>query len=101
MTPSKVKPFLTYLDEKDIERLKKFSKKKKLTMAHVVREAIRARMADGDPYNAGFNDGIEASITLIKENKMFEMRLPSGNSFADLIEMDLVKAKVLEVSNAS
>jgi hypothetical protein len=101
MIPSKVKPFLTYLEEKDVDRLKKFAKKKKLTMSHIVREAVRARMADGDPYNAGFNDGIDASIRLVRENKMFEMRLPSGNSFADLVEMDLSQAKIREASNAS
>jgi hypothetical protein len=101
MTPSKVKPFLTYLEEADIEQLRKFAKKKKLTMAHIMREAIKARMAEGDPYNAGFNDGIDASINIVKENKASQMRFPSGSSFAELIEMDLSKAKVLGASNAS
>ena len=97
-TPSKVKPFLTYLEEQDIDKLRKFAKKKKITMSHVVREAIKARMVDGDPYNAGFNAGIDASINLVKENKASQMRFPSGSSFAELIEMDLVKAKILGVT---
>jgi len=101
MTPSKVKPFLTYLDSQDIEKLRKFAKKKKIPMSQVVREAVKARLVDGDPYNTGFNDGIDASIKLVKANKASQMRFPSGSSFAELIEMDLAKAKILEVSNAS
>lgn len=101
MTLSKNKPFLTYLEETDIDQLKKFAKKKKLTMSHIMREAIKARMADGDPYNAGFNDGVDASIKIVKENKASQMRFPSGSSFAELIEMDLLKVKVLDASNAS
>ena len=97
MTLSKNKPFLTYLDEADIDQLKKFAKKKKITMSHVIREALHARMAEGDPYNAGFNEGIDECIKLIKENKASQMRFPSGSSFAELIEIDLMKAKILEV----
>jgi len=86
MTPFKVKPFMTYLEEKDIDRLKKFAKKKKITMS------------EGDPYNAGFNAGIEESIRLIKDNKASQMRFPSGSSFAELMEVDLMKAKILEIA---
>jgi hypothetical protein len=97
MTPFKVKPFMTYLEEKDIDRLKKFAKKKKITMSQVIREGLSARMAEGDPYNSGFNAGIEESIRLIKDNKASQMRFPSGSSFAELMEVDLMKAKILEV----
>jgi hypothetical protein len=98
MTAFKVKPFMTYLEEQDIDRLKKFAKKKKITMSHVIREALHARMAEGDPYNAGFNDGVDECIKLIKDNKASQMRFPSGSSFAELIEIDLMKAKILEVA---
>lgn len=97
-TPSKVKPFLTYLEEKEIDRLRKFAKKKKITMSQVIREALNARMADGDPYRSGFNAGVDESIRLIKDNKVSQMRFPSGNSFAELMEIDLIKAKMLEVA---
>ncbi len=70
MIPSKVKPFMTYLEPDNITRLQKFAKKKKITMSQVIREALNARMSDeGDPYNAGFNAGIEESINIIKKNK--------------------------------
>lgn len=95
-TPSKVKPFLTYLEEKEIDRLRKFAKKKKITMSQVIREALNARMADGDPYRSGFNAGVDESIRLIKDNKASQMRFPSGSSFAELMEIDLMKAKMLE-----
>ena len=100
MTPFKVKPFMTYLEEKDIDRLKKFAKKKKITMSQVIREGLSARMAEGDPYMAGFNAGVDESIRLIKDNKASQMRFPSGSSFAELMELDLMKAKILEVQNA-
>ena len=98
MIPSKVKPFLTYLEEKDVDRLKKFAKKKKITMSQVIRESLSARMAEGNPYTAGFNDGIDTCIKLVNENKASQMRFPSGSSFAELIEIDLIKAKILEVA---
>ena len=98
MTPFKVKPFMTYLEEKDIDRLKKFAKKKKITMSQVIREGLSARMSEGDPYNAGFKAGIEESIRLIKDNKASQMRFPSGSSFAELMEVDLMKAKILEIA---
>jgi len=98
MIPSKVKPFMTYLEPDNITRLQKFAKKKKITMSQVIREALNARMSDGDPYNAGFNAGIEESINIIKKNKASQMRFPSGSSFAELMEMDLLNAKILEVT---
>ena len=96
-TPSKVKQFMTYLEEDDIDRLKRFAKKKKVTMSRVIREAVKARMAEGDPYTAGFNDGVEESIKAIKDNKASQMRFPSGSSFAELMEIDLMQIKILEV----
>lgn len=97
MIPSKVKPFMTYLDPDEITRLKKFAKKKKITMSQVIRESLSARMAEGNPYTAGFNDGIDTCIKLVNDNKASQMRFPSGSSFAELIEIDLMKAKILEV----
>ena len=98
MIPSKVKPFMTYLEEKDIDRLKRFAKKKKITMSQVIREALGARMSEGNPYTAGFNDGIDTCIKLVNNNKASQMRFPSGSSFAELMEIDLMKAKILEVT---
>ena len=98
MTLSKVKPFMTYLEQDDITNLKKFAKKKRLTMSHVIREALSARMVEGNPYTAGFNAGVDESIRLIKANKASQMRFPSGSSFAELMEVDLIKAKILEVT---
>lgn len=95
-TPSKVKAFLTYLEEKEINRLRKFAKKKKVTMSQVIREGLNARLSEGDPYNAGFNAGVDECIKLIKDNKASQMRFPSGSSFAELMEIDLMKAKILE-----
>ena len=95
-TPSKVKQFMTYLDPNEIVNLKRFAKKKKITMSQVIREALRARMAEGNPYNSGFNDGVDTCIKLVNDNKASQMRFPSGSSFAELIEIDLMKAKILE-----
>jgi len=98
MIPSKVKPFMTYLDPDEIIRLKKFAKKKKITMSQVIREALVARMSEGNPYTSGFNAGIQESINIIKANKASQMRFPSGSSFAELMEIDLLNAKILEVT---
>ena len=51
MTPSKkLKPFMTYLDDADYVKLKKFAKSKRVTMARILREGLEVRMAQDNPY---------------------------------------------------
>lgn len=87
------KPFMAYLEPTEIDKLKKFSKQTKLPMAQIVREAISQRMANGDPYQSGFNAGVDKSINAVTDMKPAQMRFPSGASFAELVETELLKLK--------
>jgi hypothetical protein len=94
MTPSKYKAVMTYLEPKDISDLKKYSKKYRVTMAQVIREALSSKFSQGDPFTAGYNAGIEACIANIYEMQAAQLRFPSGTSMAELIELELVKKKM-------
>ena len=95
MTPSKkLKPFMTYIDDADYVKLRKFAKAKKLTMAQVLREGLSMRVATDNPYLQGFNEGLDASIKIISGHHAAQMRFPSGQSFADLMTVEIMKQRL-------
>jgi hypothetical protein len=94
----KLKPFMTYLDDADYLKLKKFSKSKKVTMARILREGLEVRMAQDNPYLKGFNDGLSAATKVINENQASQMRFPSGESFADVLCDEVSKHIMREVA---
>jgi len=95
MTPSKkLKPFMTYIDDADYVKLRKFAKAKKLTMAQVLREGLSMRVAVDNPYLQGFNEGLDASIKIISGHHAAQMRFPSGQSFADLMTDEIMKQRL-------
>ena len=81
-------PFMAYLEPSQYRDLKIFSKKNRVPMSQVMREAIQARVA-GNVYTAGFNAGLRAAMDSAKSNKAAQMRFPSGKSFAELIVEEL------------
>ena len=97
MTPSKkekLKPFMTYINDADYVKLRKFAKTKKLTMAQVLREGLSMRVAVDNPYLQGFNEGLDASIKIISGHHAAQMRFPSGQSFADLMTDEIMKQRL-------
>ena len=97
MTPSKkekLKPFMTYINDADYVKLRKFAKTKKLTMAQVLREGLSMRVAVDNPYLRGFNEGLDASIKIIGGHHAAQMRFPSGQSFADLMTDEIMKQRL-------
>lgn len=99
MTGGNYKPFMTYLTTHDIARLKRTAKKVKLPMAQLIREAINARLSGGDPYNSGFNDGLKKAISTVSSIQAAHMRFPSGKSFAELVEEEVIKQMIHEVAD--
>jgi len=98
MTPSKkLKPFMTYLDDADYVKLKKFAKSKKVTMARILREGLEVRMAQDNPYLKGFNAGLTSATKVINENQASQMRFPSGQSFGELMTSEISKLTMREV----
>jgi hypothetical protein len=97
MTPSKrLKPFMAYIEDAQHNALTKYSKKAKIPMSQLVREAIALRIAPDNPYRAGFNDGLQKAIFVVNANEASKMRFPSGRSFAELINQDIESAMMGE-----
>jgi hypothetical protein len=97
MTHSKrLKPFMAYIENSQHNELTKYAKKARIPMSQIVREAIALRIAQGNPYVSGFNDGLKKAVALINANEAFQMTFPSGKSFAKLINDELESAVMEE-----
>lgn len=95
-TLSKLKPFMCYIPDSQYNRLKKFSMKENLPMSQLMREAIELRIAKGNPYVTGHNEGLTKAIKAVADHKAAQMRFPSGKSFAELFEETLEPLKLKE-----
>ena len=95
------KPFMAYFEPKEYLRLKKFAKDSKSSMTQILREAVSQRMASSNPYLEGHNDGIESCIVAVNNLQAAQMRFPSGKSFAELVEEELLTKKIVEVKDES
>ena len=94
MSLSKYQAVMTYLEPKDIIKLKAYAKKSRVPMAQVIRESLNSKFAKGDPFSAGFNDGVNACINKIHDIQGAQMRFPSGKSVAELIEEELIHLRM-------
>ena len=95
----KLKPFMTYLDDADYVKLKKFAKSKRVTMARILREGLEVRMAQDNPYLKGFNDGLTAATNVINANQASQMRFPSGQSFGEMMSVEISNLTMREVAS--
>jgi hypothetical protein len=92
---------MAYIEPAVLLALKKFSKKRKMVMTEVIRQALAARLTPGDPFTAGFNAGIDASITAVKATKGAQMAFPSGKTFAELAVVEIERHYMQENSNGA
>jgi len=97
MTPSKKIPFLSYLEPGEYTMLKKYSAQTKTSMTQLMREAVTMRVSSGEQYLNGYNNGITKAIDVLKANQASNMRFPSGRSFGEIIEDDLIKEMLTKV----
>jgi hypothetical protein len=88
-----VHPLMVYMPLKQRALVKLFSKKQKTPVSQLVREGLLMRMAGEDRYNAGWNDGIDASKDVANNSNAGKMMFPSGRSFSQMIceELDQIK----------
>ena len=85
-----VTPVMIYLSPDDKERLTKFATKNKIPATQIAREGIRMRLIGNDnPYNKGFNDGLNEAMRITRANQGAQMKFPSGKSFAQLVCEDI------------
>ena len=90
---------MTYLDDADYVKLKKFARAKKVTMARILREGLDVRMAENNPYIQGFNDGLTAANKVINENQASQMRFPSGQSFGEMMSLEIANLTMREFTS--
>ena len=89
-----VVPLMIYVQPDELSNLKKYAKSAKKPVSHIAREGIRMRLAGGaDPYNKGFDDGLDAAIQIAQKSKGAQMRFPSGKSFGQLVCDEIEKFK--------
>lgn len=96
MISSKLKPFMAYLEVSQHQDLKRFSQRSKIPMSQLIREAVDARITQGDRYVAGYNKALHDAIEAIYNNRASKMKFPSGKSFADVFTEELEKLIIKE-----
>ena len=84
---------MVYMTPPQIKELKTFAKTSRLSVSQVIREAALMRMNNEDPYNKGFNDGLDCAIETACNNANLQMRFPNGKTFADCLADDIQQFK--------
>ena len=85
------RPYMAYLPQSDIDKLKEYSKASKVSVSQLIREGVSTRFAGENLFAEGYNQGINKCIAVIHEMKPAQMRFPSGASFAEVISDELIK----------
>ena len=91
MAFSKFKPFMAYLDEGDLKRMRAFAKKTKMSMSQIIREGSAMRIAGENAFAEGYNQGMNKAIAVVHDMEFAKMRFPSGSSFAEAVENELIQ----------
>lgn len=87
-----VVPIMVYVEPTARPKIQAFAKREKINVSQLAREAFKMRMSgDEDPYNNGFNQGLNEAMKIIKNTEWAKMTFPSGKSFAQEICEDIEK----------
>ena len=93
--PSRFKtvvPLMVYLDPKERDNVKAFSKKESMSVSQLSREAFQMRMSNSsDLFNSGFDAGLNEAIKIVNNCQGATMMFPSGKSFAKVVCDDIEK----------
>jgi hypothetical protein len=85
-----VTPVMIYLSPDDKKKLNEYAQKNKIASTQIAREGIHMRLQGSDnPYNQGFNDGLNEAMRIAKANHGAQMKFPSGKSFAEYVCEDI------------
>ena len=84
-----VHPLMIYMPIKQRANLKVFARKNRMPVSQAVREGILMRMAGGNDYTSGWNDGLEAAMEISKNSTAGKMMFPSGRSFSQMVNEEI------------
>ena len=83
---------MVYVDVDEKERIAKFAEKCGISVGQLAREAFKMRMAGGDdPFNKGFNQGLNEAIRIANVCEGAQMMFPSGKTYAKVVSDDIEK----------
>jgi hypothetical protein len=81
-----------YLEQSEKDRITKFAEKSAISVGRLAREAFKMRMDGGDnPFNKGFNQGLNEAIRITNACEGATMMFPSGKTFAKVVSDDIEK----------
>lgn len=81
-----VVPLMVYVDPVERKKIQSYAKKEGTNVSQLAREAFKMRMAGiEDPFNGGFNQGLNEAMRIARDTTGAKMMFPSGKSFADLV----------------
>jgi hypothetical protein len=94
-----VVPLMVYVDPSERTKIQSFAKKEKIKVSQLARESFRMRMSGNeDPFNSGFNQGLNEAMRIVHSTEGAKMMFPSGKSFAQLV-CDEIEKFLREKSN--
>ena len=83
---------MVYVEDAEKKRIAKFAEKCGISVGQLAREGFKMRMAGGDdPFNKGFNQGLNEAIRIANDCDGATMMFPSGKTFAKVVSDDIEK----------
>lgn len=82
---------MVYVDTSEKERITKYAEKHGISVGQLAREAFKMRMAGDDPFNKGFNQGLNEAMRIANSCDGATMMFPSGKTFAKVVCDDIEK----------
>ena len=81
-----------YVETTEKAKITKFAEKSDLSVGQLARQAFQMRMAgNSDPYNTGFNQGLNEAMRIVNACNGATMMFPSGKTFAKVVCDDIEK----------
>jgi hypothetical protein len=83
---------MIYMSPEEDEKFTKYARSTQTPKTVIAREGIRMRMSgDKDPYNRGFNDGLNKAMEVALVAEGAQMAFPSGRTFGQVVCDDILK----------
>ena len=83
---------MVYIEDTEKKRITKFAEKCGISVGQLAREAFKMRLAgSNDPFNKGFNQGLNEAIRIVNDCEGATMMFPSGKTFAKVVSDDIEK----------
>ena len=87
-----VVPIMVYVDPTERTKIQSYAEKKKMSVSQLARESFAMRMSgNDDPFNNGYNQGLNDAIQVINTTEGAKMAYPSGKKVSELLNDEIEK----------